>query len=145
MRPFVKSICALLALAILLALPVHASAGDNQRASIFFRTYAAYLEKTTTNHFTINYDVTGTEKMDEIGVSEIVLYRSLDETNWEVACTYKSSVHTSMICENTGTHDGYFLYCGTLGYYYQAKVTLYAKKTGVGTGYYYVYTNIIQL
>lgn len=144
MKRITSCICLMLVMGIILAAPVCAMTNENQRASSFFRTYLLYLEKTSGNHFGIYYDVTGTGTMQEIGVEEIVLYRSQDGVNWETACTYKSSIHTNMICTNTVTHDGYFIYCGTAGYRYQAEIKLYAKDSR-GSATLTVYTNVLYL
>lgn len=144
MKKAIRVICVFLVVSVLMGVPVCVSANENQRASAYFSVYYLYLEKTSGNHFGIYYDVTGTGIMQEIGVKEIVLYRSQDGVDWEVSCTYRSTIHTNMICKNTGTHDGSFIYCGSAGYRYQAAITIYAKNSN-GSATRTVYTNILYL
>ena len=83
--------------------------------------------------------------MDELGVSEIKIQRSSDGSNWTTAHTFRSDTYPWFLDQNTVAHLG-TAKCTTLtGYYYRAKVTFWAEKTGLGTGSYTATTETIYL
>ena len=82
--------------------------------------------------------------MDELGASEIKIQRSSDGVNWTTMKTYTKESYSNLICENTGSHAACVSYTGTAGYYYRAKITLYAKK-GTGSAEWYRDTSSMQL
>lgn len=141
MKRFVKVIALFLVLATVIALPVVAA---DQRASSFFMRSNVYLYKVSSTQFQACFSVTAVDQMDELGVSEIKIQRSSDGANWSTMRTYTKESHPSLIKTNTSSYATYVTYTGTTGYYYRAKITLYAKNDS-GTGYYERYTTTLQL
>ena len=131
-----------LAMLMLLSIPVAADEAAPY-SSLFFDSYGVGIDRASSTTLEIWYDITATRTMDELGVSEIKIQRSSDGRNWETAHTFTKEAHPWFICENTGSHDG-IARCYTLtGYYYRAKITFWAKKTGLGTGSYTATTETI--
>ena len=134
MRKTIRLICMILAFSFLLAFPVSAQTGNENRASMFFSAHNTFLSKVSENRFKICYDVTAVGIMDKLGVCEIELDRSPDGTNWELIATYEKTFYPVMVASNTASHSGYITYyTATPGYYYRAYVTFYAKDSR-GTG-----------
>lgn len=131
MKRFIKCICLVLSLALLLAVPAQAA---EARSSSFFTRSAVYLYETSSTTFQAWFDVTGTGIMDKIGAKEIKIQRSSDNENWTTMATYSMDNYSSLICENTSTHSACVTYTGSKGYYYRAYIKLYAKnETGTAT------------
>lgn len=150
MKKWMRSICVLLIFSFLLAIPANAdtvkSAGDNTRASAFFSTYAFGISKVSATTFEIWFDVisNGT-KMDKIGVSEIVVYRSIDQENWVWVKTYTPDAYPGMMDTNTYSHTNAVMYYNAMpSGYYTARITFYAKNSS-GVGERDVYTNIVRM
>ena len=144
MKKLIKLACLLLSLAICLALPASADAGENSRASDFFHVTSTYIHRLNATQFEVWFDVGAVEGMDEIGALKITVQRSADGENWQNMFTYQPEYYPQMIAYNTGSHGACVPYHGTAGYYYRGFVTFYAKK-GTGTGRMYRYTNIVSL
>lgn len=131
MRRFIKVIALILAL-VLLAVPVWAE-GVETRASSFFFSSDVYLHKISSTQFEAWFTVVALDAMDELGASIIKIQRSADGETWTTMKTYTKAGYSQMICEDTGAHGACVTYTGTPGFYYRAKITLYAKNsTGVG-------------
>ena len=146
MKKLTPFVCMILVFALFLTIPPQVASAADQRASIFFADYGTDLEKTGTKTFRIWFDVTSNATlMDELGVSEIVVYRSADKQSWSRMDTYRKSIYSQMIAYNTTSHDGYITYINaTPGYYYRAYVWFYAKNSR-GVGERDVYTEIIKM
>lgn len=146
MKQLTRIVCMLLIVAIFMAIPAQTVNAAEQRASIFFAAYGTDLQKTGTKTFKIWFDVTANGAvMDELGVSEIALYRSADKQNWSRMETYRKSIYSQMIDYNTAYHGGYVTYSNaTPGYYYRAYVWFYAKNSR-GVGERDVYTEILKM
>lgn len=142
MKRFVKLVALLLALVTALTLP--AAAAAEPRASNFFGSSNVYLYQTTEKQFQVWFTVTATGTMDELGVSAIKVQRSADGTNWSNMRTYTKEDYSTLICGNTAFHSSYVTYTGTPGYYYRAKITLYATNDE-GIGSLTRYTSSLQL
>lgn len=143
MKRFVKLISLVLVLATVLALPVWAQAAE-PRASDYFASSNVYLYKTSSNQFQVCFSVTATGGMDELGVSTIKVQRSVDGENWYTMRTYTKEDYPSLIKTNTSSYATYVTYTATTGYYYRAKITLYATNDE-GTGYLNRYTASLKL
>lgn len=141
MKKFVKLIALVLVLAMAMALPV---AATESRASSFFVGSNVYLYKVSSTQFQACFSVTATGGMDELGASEIKIQRSSDGENWSTMRTYTKESYPSLIKANTSSYATYITYTGTSGYYYRAKITLYATNDS-GTGYRERYTATLQL
>lgn len=146
MKKLVRVTCMLLVCSLLVAVPARAESAVEPRASYFFSSYGTDLYKTSSSSFQIWFDVvSNVVTMDELGVSEIVLYRSADLESWSKMRTYTVEYHPQMIAYNTTSHGGYVTYnYGTTGYYYRARVTFYAKNS-IGIGEKDVYTEILGM
>lgn len=145
MKRFIKSICLILSLAMLLAVPAQAAEMVDARSSSFFGSSAVYLYETSNTTFQAWFEVTGVRIMDKIGAKEIKIQRSSDNENWTTMRTYSmDSYYSTLICENTSGHMACVTYTGTRGYYYRAYITLYAKDS-TGTGTWTRYTSSIYI
>ena len=144
MKRFSRLICMLLAAALLLAVPAAASENPEPRASSFFMSSDVYLYQTSSTQFQAWFEVSALYPMDKLGASEIKIQRSSDNVNWTTVKTCTMASYSNLICENTGAHASYISYTGTTGYYYRAKITLYAENSN-GTGEWTRYTSSIRL
>lgn len=150
MKKFLRSLCVVLIFSLLLAIPAYADTqkdtGNNTRASKFFSSYAYGLTKTSATTFQIWFDVDANAAlMQEIGVSEIVVYRSIDQENWFWVKTYTPEDYPEMIDTNTYSHAGNVLYRNAMpSGYYTANITFYAKNS-LGIGKRDVYTQIVLM
>lgn len=143
MKRFLRYVCAVMAVVLLLAVPAHAEEAA-PRASSFFMSYDSSLYKATYRNIEIWFDVVAVEGMDELGVSSIKVQRSPDGSTWTTMKTYTPDRYPEMICENTSFHADYVTYVGTPGFYYRAYVTFYAKNsTGFGERYQYSETILL--
>lgn len=128
MKRFLKCICLLLSLTMLLSIPAHAVEVENSRASNYFSNSAVYLYKTSTKSFQAWFEVTCVRTMDKVGAKEIKIQRSSDNQNWTTVATYSmNNYYSTLIDENTVVHAACVNYTGTSGYYYRAYYKLYAE------------------
>lgn len=146
MKKLTHFVCTLLVMSVLLAFPAHAQTAVEPRGSAFFDSYGTDLCKTDTRKFQIWFDVdSNLVIMDELGVSEIVVYRSADQSSWTEMKTFWPEDYPQMLDYNTGSYAGYVTYnTAHPGYYYTARVTFYAKNS-TGIGERDVYTEILQM
>ena len=147
MKNFVRFVSMILACSLFLAAPAQAVETAEPRESAFFASYGTDLYKTSSSSFQIWFDVianAGTS-MQELGVSEIVVYRSANRQSWTRMNTYRMGTYPQMVELNTQSHEGYVAYNNaTTGYYYRARITFYAKNS-TGIGERYVYTEILRM
>ena len=147
MKKLVRVICMILACSLFLAAPAQAASVVEPRASAFFAYHGTDLYKTSTSSFQIWFDVTANAgtSMQELGVSEIVVYRSADQQTWTKMRTYTMGSYPQLVEQNTQSHEGYVTYnYATTGYYYRARITFYAKNSR-GIGELDEYTEIIRM
>lgn len=143
MKKLTQFLCLVLVFSLIAAVPAFAS-GATPRASDYFASYSSYIETRSSNSFRVWYEVNAVKGMDELGASEIRVQRSADGVTWTTVKTYTSDNYPSMICEDTGSHDGYVTYSNaSSGYYYRARIDYYAKL-GNGTGIYIDYTSSVR-
>lgn len=143
MKRFVQIIALVLVITILLAVSAGAENVDS-KASAYFMSSSTYLDKVSSTTFDACFSVGAYGIMDELGASSIKIQRSSDGNSWTTMKTYSKANYPQLICENTSSHAAYVTYTGTAGYYYRAKITLYAKQ-GTGTGEVVHYTTSIRL
>lgn len=128
----------LVALILVLSLvsPMYANATGVEvvqpRASDYLNSYNTYICAMGSGKLQIWYTVVGTGDMDEIGVLNIRLYESTDQTNWTRVKTYSYVDYSSMLIEDDFVHSSYVSYNGTAGRYYKAYVCIWAGKNGSG-------------
>ncbi len=146
MRKLIHIVSIILVISLTLAIPAYAENTVSPKGSAFFGSYGTDLYETSATSFQIWFDVdANAATMQELGVSEIVLYRSADRQSWSQIKLYQKGVYPQMIEYNTGSHAGYVPYnFATSGYYYRARVTFYAKNS-TGIGERDVYTEIIKM
>lgn len=146
MKKITHFICMLLVMSMFLAFPANAQTTVEPRGSAFFDSYGTDLYKTDTRKFQIWFDVDANAAvMDEIGVSEIVVYRSADQNSWTEMKTFWPEDYPRMLDYNTSSYINYVTYnTAHPGYYYRARVTFYAKNS-IGIGERDVYTEILQM
>ncbi len=133
MKRFLKITSLILAIALVCAVPVCAEEAST-RSSAFFLAHDAYISKRTSTKFQVHFDVDAQRIMDELGAKAIKVQRSSDGSTWTTMFTYSRDYYPQLIDEDTSFHGSYVTYTGTEGYYYRAKVTLYAKdSTGSAT------------
>lgn len=146
MKKLARLVCMILACSLLLSIPAQAAETIEPRASAFFSSYGTDLYKTSSSSFQIWFDVvSNVSRMDVLGVSEIVVYRSADQQSWTKMRTYTMDNYPEMVDQNTTCHGGYVTYnYATTGYYYRARITFYAKNS-TGTGIRDVYTEILRM
>lgn len=146
MKKLTRFVAMVLMLSLVLAIPAYAESTIDPRGSAFFGSYGTDLYKASSTSFEIWFDVdANAATMQELGVSEIVVYRSADQQSWTRMKTYTPTNYPDMLDYNTGSYAGYVTYnYATLGYYYRARVTFYAKNS-TGIGERDVYTEIIRM
>lgn len=146
MKKSLRFICILLVVSVFLTIPAYAQTVAETRGSAFFASYGTDLYKTSSTSFQIWFDVVANvDTMQELGVSEIVLYRSADRESWSNIKLYQKGVYPQMIAYNTASHIDYVTYnFATSGYYYRARITFYAKNS-TGIGERDVYTEILKM
>ena len=144
MKRVSRMVCLLLAVVMVLAIPVAAMENENARASSFFMSSDVYLYRATSTKFEAWFEVTALGGMDKLGASEIKIQESSDGENWTTVKTCTPTNYSNLICNNTASHASYVSYTGTVGKYYRAKITLYAKNS-TGIGEWVRYTSSIQL
>ena len=146
MKKFTRFAAMILVLSLVLAIPAYAESTVEPRGSAFFASYGTDLYKTSSSSFQIWFDVTANAaRMDVLGVSEIIVYRSPDQQTWTKMRTYDMDDYPQMVDQNTTYHADYVTYnYATTGYYYRAYITFYAKHSA-GIGERDVYTEIIRM
>lgn len=146
MKKLVRFVCMIVACSLILVVPAQAESAVESRGSAFFASYATDLYKTSSSSFQIWFDVTANAaRMDVLGVSEIILYKSADRQSWQEIKMYSMDAYAVMVDQNTTCHGGYVTYnFATTGYYYRAYITFYAKNS-TGIGERYVYTEILKM
>lgn len=146
MKKYVRIICVILICSILFAIPAQADTVVEPRESYFFGSYVTYLYRTSSTSLQIWIEVdSNVATMDVLGVSEIVLYRSVNMNSWTKVRVYTMENYPQLVDTNTRTHVGHVTYNNASpGFYYRAYVTFYAKNS-TGTGERYVYTDILRM
>ena len=129
---------------MLLAVPAAALETTEPRASNYFLSSDVYLYMTTSTQFQAWFEVTALGGMEKLGASEIKIQKSSDGENWTTMRTFSMDDYSNLICENTVAHASYVTYTGQRGYYYRAKITLYAENSS-GIGKWFRYTDPVLL
>lgn len=146
MKKITRYISIILVLSLLFAFSAYAESTVEPKGSAFFGSYGTDLYKTSSTSFQIWFDVdANVTTMQELGASEIVLYRSTDRQTWSQIKLYQKGVYPQMIAYNTASHAGYVPYnFATSGYYYTARITFYAKNS-TGIGERDIYTEVLKM
>ena len=144
MKRLFRLACILLSVVLVLSAPAAAMENAENRASNFFGSSDVFISMRTSTQFRVWFEVSALGIMDKVGASEIKVQKSSDGENWTTMKTYNMDDYTNMICENTGSHTSYVTYTGQTGYYYRAKITLYAENSS-GVGEWIRYTSSVLL
>lgn len=144
MKTLTKGISLILALSLLCAIPVAAEDAVAPCASDYIAVTSTYLYEIDGNRFGVWFEIMATGTMDELGVSSVVMQKSSDGVTWRNIKTFYPENYSQMIVENDSFYGAGLPYTGTYNYYYRAYVEFYAKK-GNGSGYYYMYTDVLHL
>lgn len=97
-------------------------------------TIASYSANITvpSSALRVNFTITGTRTMDEIGSTKIVLKESTNNSTWTTVKTYYPSSYSSMLKHNTVYCSSAVSYSSYVsGRYYKAVVTVKAERDGV--------------
>ena len=143
MKQLLKCICFLLIISMVIPYPVSAQS-SNTRASNYFACSSVYLYKTSDTTFQAWFDVTALGYMDELGACEIQIQRSKSGSTWLTFATVTKESNTNLVKSNALSYASCVSYTGTVGYYYRAIITLYAKNSS-GSAEMVEYTAILQL
>ena len=144
MKRFTRIVSFFLVAVLLFSTVAFAVEEAGARASNYFFASSVYLYKTTGTTFQAWFDVKAVGIMDELGASTIKIQRSSDGETWTTMKTYSKADYPDLIYENTARHAACVTYTGTSGYYYRARVELYAKNSS-GTAYMTEYTSSMKL
>ena len=144
MKRFNRSICVLLVVVMVFAIPTFATETVAPRASNFFMCNSVYICNVSGNSFEAWFDVTGLDIMDVIGAKTMKIQRSADGENWTTVKTYTMEDYPDLVDYNTIVHGTGVSYTGLRGYYYRVYVQLYAKK-GVNVGKWNQYSASIYI
>lgn len=144
MKRFSRFLCILLSVVLMISTPAAAAENVEPRASNFFMSSDVFISMKTSTQFRVWFEVSALGIMDKVGASEIKVQKSSDGENWTTMKTYSMDDYADMICEDTGFHTSYVTYTGQTGYYYRAKITLYAENSS-GVGEWIRYTSSVLL
>lgn len=130
-----------LLLTLVLLFPVNAKAASpdivQPRASYYLDNYGAYVYLPGDGEVRVYFDVTGTGRMDELGVLSIQIHESIDGTIWYWKDTFMHDLTPGMLSYNDNYHYGYVSYDGIRGRYYKAYVCVWGGKDGDGDTRYF--------
>ena len=128
-------VCALM-LACFLLLPGTAHGAVIEPAQPYASDYIelcnAYISAKGNGIIEIWFTAVGDTDMDEIGAQAIILYESINQTNWTQVIKFSHQNLPSMLIEDKCTHSSYIPYRGVAGRYYKALVYIWAGKDGGG-------------
>ena len=146
MKKIMRTLCIILALSVVLAMPAYAESTVEPRGSIFFASYGTDLYKASSTSFEVWFDVdSNAAMMDVLGVSEIIIYQSANQQSWTEVGRYDMDDYPEMTDTYAYTHVGYVTYYNAIpGYYYTAYVCFYATDYR-GVGERDLYTEIIRM
>lgn len=145
MKRYLKCICLILSMVVLLTIPAKAVEANNSRASNYFASSAVYLYKTSNTTFQAWFDVTCVRTMDKVGAQTIKIQQSSDNQTWTTVASYSmDDYYSTFIKEDRVAHIGCISYAGTSGYYYRAYYKLYAEDE-TGTGIWTRYSSSIYI
>lgn len=144
MKRWFRCISLMVAISMLLAVPVLAAETVTPRASDYIMRTCVYLDQTSGTQFDIWYEVVALGQMDELGAYTIKIQKSANGSDWTTVYTFTQDDEPGMVLENSWAHFGYVTYTGVSGYYYRAKITLFAENSK-GRGEVITYTETLRL
>ena len=144
MKRWFRCISFLLALSLLLAVPAFAAETVTPRANDYIMRTCVYLDQISGTQFDVWYEVIALGEMEELGAYKIRIQKSSDGESWTTVYTFTQEDEPSMVLENSWAHFGYVTYTGVSGYYYRAKITMFAENS-TGRGEVITYTETLRL
>ncbi|NCB25339.1 MAG: hypothetical protein EOM62_07695 [Bacteroidia bacterium] len=100
------------------------------QASDYLDSYGAWSDNGTGSQIEICYDVNGTNYMDIIGVSYLVV-QEYNSGSWTTVASTFGTTANGLLAADTFSHTGSIIYPGgTSGKQYRARVTVYAELDG---------------
>ena len=129
MKRFIRLVCLVTVMALLLAVPALAAEEVAPRASHYISSTCVYLYQVTSTEFEVWYEVFAIGVMNEVGAYSIRVQESTDGQNWTTVKTFYASDTPSMVIENDIAHAGYVTYNGISGRYYRARIILFAANS----------------
>lgn len=102
------------------------SASAGVYSSAYLNSYRAGVTPKSGEKIVVTVDVTGVGYMPELGAKTIQMYESQDGANFTRVKTYRSSAYPKMMGSGTSFYEDVITHQGTAGYYYYARVTVYA-------------------
>lgn len=145
MKRLVKTVCVIVSVVLLLAVPVSAQTPAAPYSSTIFISNDSYIVKASSVQMKIWFEVVALDTVSELGVSYIKIQRSQDGASWETMKEYYPYTYTKMIGYDVGEMADYVTYTGTPGWYYRAYVVFYAKNYSGGIAETAEYTDIFRL
>lgn len=128
-KRILRSIAFLLLISLSLTPIAMATDTASSRASEYLSSYVAYMVRNGNGNVSVRFEVTGTEKMDDIGALTVKLQESKDGGDtYTTIKTFSYLNYSYMLKHNTMTCVSSVSYDGVAGRYYQAIVTVYAAK-----------------
>ena len=133
-----------LMLALLVPVGLPAAAQEIQPYASDYLNYAnGYTVSVGSGKVNIQFYISGTSTMSDIGALSIQLYESTNNSTWTRVKTFNSSVYSNMMGHNVSSYNSYVQYQGVAGRYYKAYVCAWASKNGDG-GSRYFWTASVQ-
>ncbi|KAF5055259.1 hypothetical protein DSECCO2_379500 [anaerobic digester metagenome] len=140
MKSFTKK--SLAALMIIATLSCVLCVGASARSSDYLSAYSAGLTPKSGGRIVVSVDVAGVGYMTQIGASNVTIYRSSDQTNWDSVASYSSANYPSMLTSGYSCNMDVITYYGTPGYYYFAVVNCYAGNASGHDSRLYTTSNV---
>lgn len=109
-------------------LPVAEATNAGARASDYFWFTDAWATPTGHGNFIVEFDVSTTDTMLEVGASRIVIYEQQANGSYKTAKIFTRYNTPDMIDTNSSCNYCRVSYSGTSGTKYYAVVTFYAKN-----------------
>lgn len=129
-----KTFTLIVVLSLLIATIVIPSSAVSERSSLYLSRYRAWLTPKNNGAISVTIDVQAVGDMEDIGATQVVIYKSSDGgSTWALDTVYSSTLYPELLQQDT------YLYCetpithiGRPGNKYFAVITIYA---GDSTGY----------
>ncbi len=126
-----------LCLAMCLAIPCYAAVAPVERVELqgvnYFDSYYITFIGMGGGRVDLNFYVSSMIFADELGLSNVVLYESINGVDgWSTVRIYEPEDCSWMLGHNTVEHNGTLSYYGVAGRYYRAFVTYWVGNDGQG-------------
>lgn len=116
-----------LSLVMVLNAGMSVSAVEQPRESDYLSSYSAYIIPKDNGQMDISYKVFSVGIADEMGASQVVVEK-LVNNSWTQVANFNSSNTSGLAGYNIVYKGGIVSFTGVKGQTYRAKVTVYAKK-----------------